>query len=168
MLFGKLLHVAVKTADLEATVRFYTEVLGMVVAERPPFDFPGAWLKPAQVGADATIHVYAGDAATEPDGSVQAGSAGVDHVSVICQGYADLKARFERFGLPYRENLVPKTPLWQLFVYDPNGIQLELTFHSDAEPIDLPRIAAERSYKARERWFQPECYRQFASASQVA
>ena len=164
MLFGKLLHVAVKTADLQTTVRFYTEVLGMVVAERPPFDFPGAWLKPAQAGADATIHVYAGEAAKEPDGTVRSGSAGVDHVSVICQGYADLKARFERFGLPYRENIVPKTPLWQLFVYDPNGIQLELTFHADAEPIAAPKIAAERSYKARERWFQPECYRQFASS----
>ena len=48
MLFGKLFHTAIKTADLEATVRFYTEVLGMVVADRPPIGFPGAWLKPAQ------------------------------------------------------------------------------------------------------------------------
>ena len=32
MLFGKLFHTAIKTADLDATVRFYTEVLGMVVA----------------------------------------------------------------------------------------------------------------------------------------
>lgn len=164
MLFGKLLHVAVKTADLDATVCFYTEVLGMTLAERPPFDFPGAWLKPAQAGADATIHVYAGHAAMEADDTIQSGSAGIDHVSVICQGYADLKARFERFGLPYRENIVPKTPLWQLFVYDPNGIQLELTFHSAAEPMAAPTIPADRRYKARERWFQPDCYRQFAAA----
>ena len=164
MLFGKLFHTAIKTADLGATVRFYTEVLGMVVAERPPIPFPGAWLKPAQAGADASIHVYAGDAAKEADGSVQTGTSAIDHVSVVCQGYADFKARFEKFGLAYRENIVPATPFWQLFIYDPNGIQLELTFHAAAEPQAAPIIASERLYQPRERWFQPALYRQFASA----
>lgn len=163
MLFGKLFHAAIRTADLGATVRFYTEVLGMVVADRPPIGFPGAWLKPAQAGADAIIHVYAGDAAKEPDGSVLSGSAAIDHVSVVCQGYGDFKAQFEKFGLDYRENLVPATPLWQLFIYDPNGVQLELTFHGAAERQATPVIAAHRLYSARERWFQSALYRQFAT-----
>jgi catechol 2,3-dioxygenase-like lactoylglutathione lyase family enzyme len=163
MLFGKLFHTAIKTADLDATVRFYTEVLGMVVADRPPIGFPGAWLKPAQAGADAIFHLYAGDAAKEPDGSVQTGTAAIDHVSVVCQGYSSFKAQFEKYGLPYRENVVPATPLWQLFVFDPNGIQLELTFHAAAEREPPPVIAAPRRYSARERWFQPEMYRQFCA-----
>ena len=163
MLFGKLFHTAIKTADLDASVRFYTEVLGMVVADRPPIGFPGAWLKPAQAGADAIFHFYAGDAAKEADGWVQTGSSAIDHVSVVCQGYSDFKAQFEKFGLAYRENLVPATPLWQLFVYDPNGIQLELTFHAAAEREAAPVIAPQRLYKARERWFQPDLYRQFTT-----
>ena len=162
MLFGNLFHIAIKTADLEATVRFYTEVLGMIVADRPPIGFPGAWLKPAQAGADAVFHLYAGDAAKEADGSVQAGTAAIDHVSVVCQGYSRFKAQFEKHGLDYRENIVPSTPLWQLFVFDLNGIQLELTFHSAAEHEPPSAIAAERRYSARERWFQPESYRQFS------
>lgn len=164
MLFGTLFHTAVKTADLGATVRFYTEVLGMVEAVRPPFNFPGAWLKPPQAGVDASIHVYAGEAAKEPDGSVLTGTAAIDHVSVVCQGYNDFKARFEKFGLDYRENLVMTTPFWQLFVYDPNGIQLELTFHAAAEPQEEPKISEARLYKPRERWFKPELYRQFSGA----
>jgi len=163
MLFGKLFHTAIKTADLEATVRFYTEVLGMVVADRPPIGFPGAWLKPAQAGADAIFHLYAGDAAKQADGSAQTGTAAIDHVAGGCQGYSDFKAKFERFGLAYRENIVPETPLWQLFVFDPNGVQLELTFHSAAEHEAPPVIAAQRRYSARERWFQPELYRQFSA-----
>ena len=163
MLFGQLFHTAIKTADLDATVRFYCEVLGMVLADRPPIGFPGAWLKPAQAGADAIIHLYAGDAAREADGTVQTGSSAIDHVSVVCQGYGDFRARFERFGLAYRENLVPATPLWQLFVYDPNGVQLELTFHAAAEPGAPPVIPPERRYNARERWFQPDLYRQFTT-----
>ena len=163
MLFGQLFHTAIRTADLDATVRFYTEVLGMIVADRPPIGFPGAWLKPAQAGAEAIFHLYAGDAAKEADGTVLTSSGAIDHVSVVCQGYSDFKARFEKFGLAYRENLVPATPLWQLFVYDPNGIQLELTFHSAAEEQAPPVIAQERLYAARERWFQPAAYRQFAT-----
>ncbi len=163
MLFGQLFHTAIKTADLDATVRFYTEVLGMIVADRPPIGFPGAWLKPAQAGADAIIHLYAGDAAKEADGTVQTGSGAIDHVSVVCQGYSAFKVQLEKFDLPYRENLVPATPLWQLFVYDPNGIQLELTFHSAAEHEAVPLIAPERLYSARERWFQPALYRRFAA-----
>ncbi len=161
MLFGQIFHAAIRTADLDATVRFYTEVLGMVLADRPPIGFPGAWLKPAQPGADASIHLYAGDAARDADGTVRAGSGAIDHVSVVCQGYGDFKARFERFALPYRENLVPATPLWQLFIYDPNGVQLELTFHSAAETDPTPVIAPDRVYQARERWFEPAAYAQF-------
>lgn len=165
MLFGQLFHTAIKTGDLNTTVRFYTEVLGMIVADRPPIAFPGAWLKPAQPGAEAIIHVYAGDAAREPDGTLQTGSAAIDHVSVVCQGYSEFRERFRKFGLEWRENLVPATPLWQLFIYDPNGIQLELTFHSAAEPEAVPVIAPERRYQPRERWFRPELYTQFANAS---
>jgi catechol 2,3-dioxygenase-like lactoylglutathione lyase family enzyme len=164
MLFGQLFHVALRTGDLDATVRFYTDVMGMIVAERPPIGFPGAWLKPAQPGADAIIHLYAGDAAREPDGSLLTGSGAIDHISVACQGYSAFRERFERFGLEWRENLVPATPLWQLFVYDPNGVQLELTFHAAAESEPAPVIPPERAYKARERWFRPELYRQFAGA----
>jgi len=163
MLFGQLFHIAIKTADLDATVRFYTEVLGMIVAERPPIGFPGAWLKPAQAGADAIFHFYAGDAAKEADGSVQTGTSAIDHVSAVCQGYSRFKAQFEKYGLPYRENIVPATPLWQLFVFDPNGVQLELTFHAAAEHEPPPLIAAQRRYSARERWFEPERYRQFSA-----
>jgi len=168
MLLGHLFHTAIKTAHLEATVRFYTEVLGMVVADRPPIGFPGAWLKPAQAGAEAIFHLYAGDAAKEADGTVQRGTAAIDHLSVVCQGYSAFKERFERYGLPYRENLVPATPLWQLFIFDPNGVQLELTFHSAAEHEGVPAIPQQRRYNARERWFQPELYRQFEEAAATA
>lgn len=52
---------------------------------------------------------------------------------------------------------------WQLFVHDPNGVQLELTFHAAAEPQAEPVIAPALRYAARERWFDPAPYRQFAT-----
>ena len=53
-----LFHLAIKTGDLDATVKFYSEVLGLTQAYRPDFGFPGAWL--AIKDGPAIIHVYAG------------------------------------------------------------------------------------------------------------
>ena len=40
----KLGHYSVRTPDLEASRRFYVDVLGLRVGYRPPLDFPGLWL----------------------------------------------------------------------------------------------------------------------------
>ena len=164
MLFGKLFHTAIKTADLDATVRFYTEVLGMVVADRPPIGFPGAWLKPAQAGRrrdHPPLRGRCGDGARRFGADRHGGDRPcVRRVPGLQQLQGAVR---EASASTYRENLVPATPLWQLFVYDPNGVQLELTFHAAAEREPPPVIAAPRRYSARERWFQPELYRQFCA-----
>ena len=154
-----------RTADLDATVRFYTEVLGMIVADRPPIGFPGAWLQARAAGRRRDHPPLRGRRGARPRRLAARRAAGaIDHVSVVCQGYSEFRERFRSFGLEWRENLVPATPLWQLFVYDPNGVQLELTFHAAAESEAEPVIAPERRYEARERWFRPELYRQFAAS----
>ena len=70
-------HLAIKTADVAATVSFWNEVLGSHSVERPDFGFPGAWL---QFGT-TMIHLYGGDAATNRDGGHDRGSAAIDHVA---------------------------------------------------------------------------------------
>ena len=37
-------HYSIRTLDVEASRRFYTEIIGLKVGPRPPFDFPGVWL----------------------------------------------------------------------------------------------------------------------------
>ena len=59
-----LFHVAIKTNDLDATVKFYTEVLGMKLVHRPDFGFPGAWI--AAGDSVPIIHIYAGGPALAP------------------------------------------------------------------------------------------------------
>lgn len=58
-------HVAIKSKNLEETVAFYTDVLGMERVERPDFPFPGAWL---QMG-ETMFHIYGGDAAKTHNGN---------------------------------------------------------------------------------------------------
>src|SRR5262245_26771578 len=123
-----LFHVAIKTRDLDKTLRFYRDVIGLSEAPRPDFGYPGAWLALPMPGGAAIIHIYAGGPALGPDGSFTPGTGAIDHVSITAVGYHDFIARFKKAGLAWREFEVPGTTFWQLFVYDPSGVQLELTF----------------------------------------
>jgi catechol 2,3-dioxygenase-like lactoylglutathione lyase family enzyme len=163
-----LFHVAIKTADLAATVRFYREVMGLIEVKRPAFDFQGAWLALPSPGGEAIIHLYAGDRAKGPEGTVPAGTGALDHVSIAAHGYHEFRARFERFGLPYREFLVPGRTLWQLFVYDPSGVLLELTFEGAGETGAPPDTSPARKAVAGRDFFDPSAYKRFAVPETVS
>jgi catechol 2,3-dioxygenase-like lactoylglutathione lyase family enzyme len=143
-----LFHLAIKTADLEATRDFWIGVIGLREVPRPDFGYPGAWLACPQPGGQAIVHIYAGGPALGSQGRIEPGTAAIDHVSLACTGFQAYRARFARAGLAWREFLVPGTSLWQLFVYDPSGVQLELTFEGSAEAGAPPDMSPGRAYQA--------------------
>lgn len=153
-----LFHLAIKTADLEATRAFWIGVIGLRDVHRPDFGYPGAWLACPQPGGQAVIHVYAGGPALGPSGRVDRGTAAIDHVSLACAGFHAYRARFEQAHLDWREFLVPGTTLWQLFVYDPSGVQLELTFEGAHEAGAPPDMSPGRVYRAGESFFSSATY----------
>src|SRR5690348_9832169 len=104
MLVTQLFHVAIKTPNLEASRRFYTDVLGMTLAQRPQLDFPGIWVQSPVPGGLAVFHIYAGDAALEADGSMASGSGVIDHVAITAHGFAETRERVRTYQLPHREN----------------------------------------------------------------
>jgi catechol 2,3-dioxygenase-like lactoylglutathione lyase family enzyme len=117
----RLDHVNIRTHDLEATQTFYVDVVGLRVGERPPFDFPGLWLYDDNV---AVIHVTGlgpSDARTRDSGSV-------DHIAFRVAGLAAMRERVTRLHVDARECIVPRTGELQIFLTDPNGVKIELTF----------------------------------------
>ncbi len=140
-----LFHVAIKTNDLDATVKFYTEVLGMTLAHRPDFGFPGAWI--AQPDGTPIIHIYAGGPALV-DGKTPYGTGSLDHVSLTIKGWDECLERVKKLGYDWRASIVPGTTLWQIFVYDPSGVMMELTFDGKAEQRPTPEIPPDRQYQA--------------------
>lgn len=153
-----LFHLAIKTADLAATRAFWCGVIGLREIARPDFGYPGAWLACSQPGGQAIIHVYAGGPALGADGIAPQGTAAIDHVSLACSGYHAYVARFQAAGLAWREFLVPGTTLWQLFVYDPSGVQLELTFEGAVERGAPPDRSPARTYRAGQTFFDATTY----------
>ncbi len=150
-----LAHVAIKAADLAATIAFYSKVIGLQQVPRPPFDFPGAWL--GLSSGEALVHLYAGARARDASGATLVGSAAVDHVSFWARGHEAQRARLTAFGLPYRSQPVPANALAQLFVYDPNGVLIELTYRLADEP---DAVVGERGGALH---FEPQRYNQFSS-----
>ena len=60
--------------------------------------------------------------------------------------------------MPWREFIVPGTTYWQLFVYDPSGVQLELTFDARGEKVPPPDIPDTRKYQAGSNFFDAALY----------
>lgn len=158
-----LFHIAIKTARPQATRRFYAEVFGMSESPRPAFEFPGYWMQLDTPHGGAVFHIYTGDAALGRDGRVPTGSGGIDHVALAAVGFGDTRARCRALGVPYRERAVPGFSLWQLFCYDPNGIQFELNFHAAHEQRDGVAVDPDNWVKAGSEWFDPDAYRRFAA-----
>lgn len=110
-------------AELDTVRNFYRDVLGMRAGPRPAFDFPGHWM---YVGDVALVHLAA-IAPVTSEGSRSSGS-GFDHVSLHSRGLQATRNRLKELAIPYDELPVPGWPLQQIFLRDPTGSKIELTF----------------------------------------
>ena len=114
-------HFTVLTDDLEATLDFYGEFLGLRAGPRPPFKFPGAWMY-AEGGSDAILHVIAGRERAELV------KGAIDHMAFTAQGLAAVVGKLKARGMAYELRRLPEYGTWQLFFLDPNGAKVELDF----------------------------------------
>jgi catechol 2,3-dioxygenase-like lactoylglutathione lyase family enzyme len=153
MPISNLYHVAIKSNDLDLSIRFYQEVLGFSLSPRPNFKHRGAWL--AVNGESPIIHLYEAGPGVADGLPTPLGSAAVDHVSIFASGFQDFISRFQAFDLPWREFDIPTAALYQLFVYDPSGVMLELTFDAAAETGPGPDLQPGRGWRADENFFAP-------------
>jgi catechol 2,3-dioxygenase-like lactoylglutathione lyase family enzyme len=136
-------HYSIRTADLDQSQRFYTDVLQLRVGFRPPFNFPGAWLYPDQDESEfGVVHLigveprsreglrdYLGERPVEE----LEGSGAVDHIAFLATDWPRTRQRFNALGVSYQEQLVPSLGQRQVFLVDPSGVTIELNYR------DLPQ-----------------------------
>jgi catechol 2,3-dioxygenase-like lactoylglutathione lyase family enzyme len=122
-------HFTILTDDLEKTLAFYAEHLGLKPGARPPFTFSGAWLY-AEGGSDAILHVIDGvDRKALVKGVI-------DHMAFTGRGLAATVGKLKDKGLAYELRRLPSYGTWQLFFHDPNGAKVEIDFDpAEAAPV---------------------------------
>lgn len=124
-------HVNILTDHLDDTAQFYERLMGLTRTENPAVGFKGAWMHDSH--GNAIVHLVWKDpamdryAAFEPGASTNA----VHHVAFNCAGFEETISRLEDMGLNYKVNDLQHLGLRQIFVADPNAVNLELNF-----PID--------------------------------
>ena len=125
-------HINIRTDLMEETKNFYVDVIGLTVGFRPDFDEHGYWLYADDA---AIVHLSPSEpdspVRTDPDGM----GNGLDHIGLFASGVDDMKATIARHGLEYRTNLVSGGKILQVFLYDPNGVLVELGYDAPSEGV---------------------------------
>ena len=119
-------HFTILTDDVEGTIRFYGELLGLRAGPRPPFDFPGAWL---YSGSTPILHVVGG----RPRAELRAGV--IDHMAFTGSDLPGTVQMLKARGIEHTCRRLVGAGTWQLFFHDPNGAKVEVDFDaSEASP----------------------------------
>jgi catechol 2,3-dioxygenase-like lactoylglutathione lyase family enzyme len=118
-------HFTIVTDQLAQTMAFY-ERLGLSAGPRPDFGVGGAWL---YVGGQPVLHVVETGRMPEPRRGV------LDHMAFFAHDFVGVAERVTAAGVAWRVIRTPRPfSLWQMFLYDPNGVEVELDFAPDETP----------------------------------
>lgn len=118
----RLDHVNLRTAQLDAMIAWYTDVLGLRLGARPDFGFPGAWLYAED---RAVVHLVA---VPDPAGAGSEGALKLEHFAFTATGAAEFAARIEASGTAFKRVEVAATGLVAFNLWDPDGNHIHVDF----------------------------------------
>lgn len=126
-------HFLIQSADIETTKDWWCNVLGMHVGPSPDFKFPVYWL---YIGDKDVLHLTQGGKDVSDNRmkylgqSSQAteGSGVIDHIGFRATGLETTIEKLKSLGIDFKERQVNDQGLYQLFLFDPNGVKVELNF----------------------------------------
>lgn len=124
-------HYTIRCApsELPALDDFYTRVMGLEKGLRPVIPAPGTWL---YAGGMPIVHLYAYLDTVEEAMTPVTGP--LDHISFRGHDLERTKAHLQAQGVEFTQAPVPGWNIEQVFVRDPKGLKIELTFFMDEEP----------------------------------
>jgi catechol 2,3-dioxygenase-like lactoylglutathione lyase family enzyme len=128
----RLNHVSVPARDLETSVAFYVDVLGLERIPSPDFGFPTAWLR----CGDLQLHLYQRGSEEEPSLYQHFGMT-IDDFMGVYRRVRELGAE-ESVAFFSSVNELPDGSL-QMYVRDPHGNLVELD-HPDASTVDRSQV----------------------------
>ena len=142
-------HFLIQTEDLDGTVDWYVDVLGMEEGPHPDFKMPVRWLYLCE---EPVLHLTVGGENVSENrkkylgqqSKATKGSGVVDHVAFRATGLTEMMNRLDDKGIEYTKRQVDDQGLFQLFLIDPNEVKVELNFAAaEAADIKADVMAAE-------------------------
>lgn len=115
-------HTALCVTDLEASKRFYEEVLGLRAIARPEFPFGGAWY---ELGDGRQLHLIVHEHPRTLRGTHTI-DARDGHLAFRVSDYEAAIGHLRAHGVECLERPDNVTPWKQLYVTDPDGHIIEL------------------------------------------
>lgn len=108
---------------IERLRRFYIDVIGLREGERPVFrsGSSGYWLYAGDVAVMHLLTARNGGDSMQPRGVF-------NHFAFDCDNLEATRARLDAAGVAYETDMVNELHQMQLFLTDPAGIGVELTF----------------------------------------
>ncbi|HEV7574889.1 MAG TPA: hypothetical protein VGO85_02500 [Caldimonas sp.] len=114
--------------DLPEIVAFYSKVLRLAPGARPTMPRPGYWLYGE---GQPIVHLYA-----SLDERIDGPTGALDHISFRSHGLAETRAFLQGEDIAFDEFPLPGTDIHQIFLRDPMGLKIELTFDLAEEKSD--------------------------------
>jgi catechol 2,3-dioxygenase-like lactoylglutathione lyase family enzyme len=142
-------HLALVTTDMDATVRFWHDVLGAPLVATVATDSFRHYFFDVGNGATVAFFEYAGvelDRFAKPAGIPDPRAIQFDHLSLNLEDEAAvmaLRARIEAHGSEVTE-LVDHGLMRSIYFTDPNGIALEASYWADDPTGQVPDPSSER------------------------
>lgn len=99
-------------------VAFFTDVIGLVVGERPDFGFPGEWL---YAGEDAAVHLVFG-----VDSDPMEPTSLTNHVAFWTDDRSGLLERMAAAGVDPSKISMRTEGVEQIFIPGPEGLVVEM------------------------------------------
>lgn len=149
MTASRLDHFTLRTPQMEATRRFFEQILGLVVGPRPAFKFPGYWL---YSDGKPMVHLAPHDPSDKGLGAylekreVGDSTGVVDHIAIRSTDLPAFEERLKTAGYPYRMRTVPDLNEHQVFVVAPGQLTIEFIFDASEKSswhVDEAGIARE-------------------------
>ena len=141
-------HFLVAADDIDATRDWYARVLGMKSGPHPDFGFPVHWMYVDNVDV---VHIgpsakSAGDIQKKYLGRTsqksEAGTGALDHIAFRATGLRDMLRHLRNERVPFSQRRANGQALFQLFLYDPNGIKIELNYAAEEAEGIQPELMA--------------------------
>jgi catechol 2,3-dioxygenase-like lactoylglutathione lyase family enzyme len=142
-----LQHFLIQTPDLERTAQWYVDVLGMREGPHPDFGFPVVWL---YIGDTDVLHLTEGGAGVSANrmaylgqqSTSTEGTGVIDHVAFRAEGLKAMLEDLAAKGVAFKTRQVNDQGLFQIFLFDPNGVKVELNFENNEAAGLAPELLA--------------------------